>query len=250
MSSGSPRSPRGAPRPGDGPGAPLHVPDRLVRERLARGGFAGAVFDFDGLLVDSEPLWADAERELLARHGDQLTPADAAATHGRSIDDTIDGYAVRLRLTDVDALRAELMALMAERYRSQARLRPGATDLVRLLGDTMPLAVASNTDGPLVRAVLDACGIGTAFSAVVSGLDVARGKPWPDLYLAACRAIGVAASDALAFEDSPPGVRSAKAAGLFCVGVPDRPGIDLVAAGADLVVDSLEAFRSMLDIQG
>ena len=74
---------------------------------------------------------------------------------------------------------------------------------------------------------------------VVSGQDLGQPKPAPEVYLAACRALGVAPGDAIAFEDSPMGVQSALAAGLFVVGVPERPDVDLAAAGAHVVLESL-----------
>jgi HAD superfamily hydrolase (TIGR01509 family) len=220
---------RGALTPGSGRGAPIRLPGR----------FRAAVFDMDGLLVDSEPLWALAETDLLARHGDRFTPADAEATHGRSIDETIDAYARRLGGADRAALRAELLALIRAHYSGGAPVRPGARELVRWLEGRMRLAVASNTDGDLVRLALEGAGLLDAFAAVVSGADVGRSKPHPDVYLAACRALGVEPRDAVAFEDSPAGVQAAKAAGMTCVGVPERDGVDLAAAGADVVVGSL-----------
>jgi beta-phosphoglucomutase-like phosphatase (HAD superfamily) len=222
--------------PSAGQGAPLTLPGR----------FRAAVFDLDGVLVDSEPLWVEAETDLLARHGHRLTPADARATHGRSIEDTVRAYA-RLLSTDPLPLRAELMGLMRAHYLDGIPVRRGAPELVRSLQGRMALAVASNTDTDLVRLALDHAGLLDAFAAVVSSRDVGRAKPYPDVYLAACRALDVAPRDALAFEDSPAGVRSAKAAGMTCVGVPDREDVDLAAAGADVVVRSLAELTAVVD---
>jgi HAD superfamily hydrolase (TIGR01509 family) len=210
-------------------GAPFTLPGR----------FRAAVFDMDGLLVDSEPLWAIAERDLLAHHGEHFTSADAEATHGRSIEDTIVAYARRLGGVDPTALRTELMTLMRTYYAEGAPLRPGARELVRSLEGRLMLGVASNTDGALVRLALENVGLLDAFAAIISGDDVGRGKPYPDVYLAACHALGVEPRDAVAIEDSPIGVRAAKAAGMTCVAVPERDGLDLAAAGADVVVGSL-----------
>ncbi len=193
----------------------------------------------DGLLVDSEPLWAIAERDLLAHHGERFTPDDVEATHGRSIEDTIAAYARRLGGVDPTNLRTELMTLMRAHYAEGPPLRPGARELVRSLDGLLMLGIASNTDGPLVRLALENAGLLDAFAAVISAGDVGQGKPHPGVYLAACHALGVEPRDAVAFEDSPIGVRAAKAAGMTCVGVPEREGLDLAAAGADVVVGSL-----------
>jgi HAD superfamily hydrolase (TIGR01509 family) len=215
--------------PGSGPGSSLVLP----------GPFRAAVFDLDGVLIDTEPLWAAAEAELLERHGDRFTALDAEATHGRSIEDTVAVYAARLESADAAGIRDELTAAMRVHYAAGPPLRPGARELVEALGRQMPLAVASNTDGDLVRLALRGAGLLEAFTAIASGADLGRAKPHPDVYLAACQRLGVAPRLAVAFEDSPGGVQAAKAAGMLCVGVPDRDGVDLYAAGADMVVASL-----------
>ena len=125
---------------GDGtqlPGVPTR--DR----RPLRHRFRAAVFDFDGLMVDSEPLWIAAERELLARHGVELTAADIEMTHGRAIEEMMLIYARRIPGADPRALAVELMAIMREGYAAGVPLRPGALALVRELSAHMPLAVAS-----------------------------------------------------------------------------------------------------------
>jgi HAD superfamily hydrolase (TIGR01509 family) len=193
----------------------------------------------DGLLFDTEPLWRAAESALLERHGDRFTDADAEATHGRSIQDTVDAYAARLDGADVAVIRGELMAEMRLHYAAGPPLRPGAREMVEALGRHLPLAVASNTDAELVRLALEGAGMLGAFAVIASGADLGRAKPHPDVYLLACQRLGVAPRLAVAFEDSPAGVQAAKAAGMWCVGVPDRDGVDLYAAGADLVVGSL-----------
>ncbi len=202
------------------------------------GRFRAAVFDMDGLLLDTEPMWHDAERELLERHGDTFTEADLVASHGRALVDTAAAYAARLGLT-ADAIEAEIAEIMLAHFLAGAPLRPGARALVDGLEGRIALAVASNTTADLVHLALGAVGLG-ALRVVVSGMDMGRPKPLPDVYAAACRALGVAPGDAVAFEDSPMGVRSAVDAGLFVVGVPDRPEVDLAEAGAHVVLGSLE----------
>ena len=201
------------------------------------GRFRAAVFDMDGLLLDTEPLWHDAERELLERHGDTFSDADLEASHGRALVDTAAVYAERLGLP-ADAIEREIGEIMLAHYVAGAPLHAGARELVDALEGRVALAVASNTSADLVRQALDAVGL-SALGVVVSGQDLGQPKPAPDVYVAACRALGVAPADAIAFEDSPMGVQSALAAGLFVVGVPERPDVDLAAAGAHLVLGSL-----------
>ncbi len=229
MTSARPGNSREAPRAFTGRGASFVLP----------GGYAAAVFDMDGLLLDTEPLWAAAEADLLARRGLPYTAADAAATHGRSVADVIAIYAARMGGVDPAVLEAELMDLAEARYVAGPALMPGALALVQALHGRLPLAVASNTASSLVRGALERAGLLSAFETVASGADLGRGKPHPAVYLAACAALGVAPARAVAFEDSPTGVRSARDAGLAVVGVPERDGVDLAAEGAFLVLGSL-----------
>ena len=201
------------------------------------GRFRAAVFDMDGLLLDTEPLWHDAERELLERHGDTFSDADLEASHGRALVDTAAVFAERLGLP-ADTIEREIGEIMLAHYVAGAPLHVGARELVDALEGRVALAVASNTSADLVRRALDAVGL-SALGVVVSGQDLGQPKPAPDVYVAACRALGVAPADAIAFEDSPMGVQSALAAGLFVVGVPERPDVDLAAAGAHVVLGSL-----------
>jgi HAD superfamily hydrolase (TIGR01509 family) len=206
------------------------------------GRFHAVLFDMDGLLLDSEPLWVSAETELLERHGERFTEADREATHGRALAESVAAYAERLGGIDATALEVELLGLMRARYAVGAPLRPGARSLVRGLVGRVRLGVASSTTTPLVRLALEGAGLLDAFEIIASGADLGRAKPHPAAFLEGCRLLGVEPADAIAFEDSPVGVRAAHAAGLFVVAVPDREGVaeGLVAAGADLVLGSLE----------
>ena len=213
------------------------IADRLVLP----GPFRAVVFDMDGLLLDTEPLWAQAEAELLERHGDRLTAADREATHGRGMAESVVIYAKRLGGLDPVMLEAELLALMRAHYATGPEMRPGAEALVRGLVGRVRLGVASSTTAPLVRLGLERAGLLDAFEVLTSGADLGRSKPFPDAYLEACRALEVSPSEAIAFEDSPVGVQAAVAAGMVVVAVPDRPGVEPVlrAAGAHHVVASL-----------
>ena len=191
----------------------------------------------DGLLLDTEPMWNAAERELLERHGHVYTDEDRLAAHGRAMVDSAVVYSARLGIAPADIER-EVLDIMLGHYEAGAPIHDGALALLDALVGRMALAVASNTTARLVHRALEASGLGM-LTVVTSGADLGRPKPLPDVYLEACRVLRVAPGDAVAFEDSPTGIRAAAAAGLLTVGVPDRDDVGLAAAGADVVIASL-----------
>ncbi len=199
------------------------------------------VFDLDGLLVDTEILWQEEEAALLADHGVEHTREDSLATVGRAIDHSVAYFARRMGEPEsaVPELRRELIARMRAAFANRAQPLPGAVELVRGIAEAaVPMAVASNTDRDLVLLALERAGITDAFDVVVSAQDVEQAKPAPDVYLRACRALGVEPSEALALEDSESGIAAARAAGLRVYAVPQLAEMDVSAA--DRVLESLE----------
>jgi HAD superfamily hydrolase (TIGR01509 family) len=179
------------------------------------------------------------EQALLARHGGVYTDEDRVATRGRSVEDSLAVYAGRVGLDpgDLPAFRAELIDLFLSALPA-IRPMPGAVRLVRSLAGRMPLAVASSSPRTVVEEIIVASGLRDAFDTVLSGDDVEHNKPSPDIYTLACRRLAADPADAIAFEDSGPGVMAAVRAGVFCVAVQTDPAIDV--AGADLVLPTLE----------
>ena len=202
-------------------------------------GFRAVVFDMDGVLLDTEPCWHRAEAELLRRH-DGPADFDPFATTGWSMEATIHLYAGWLGVGPeaFPALETELYEIVHDEYARSMEHRPGARELVDRLRGVVPLAVASNTIHDLVVFALESTGLLDAFETVVTADQVAAGKPAPDVYLEACRRLGVAPSEAIALEDSESGVIAAKAAGMTVVAIPQWAVVDVSAA--DHVIDSLE----------
>ena len=206
------------------------------------GRYLAVIFDMDGLLLDTETLWHEAEVELFRRHGAEFTWDDKMAVIGTSFEITARYFADRLRRPSAEgaALVDEMVTLMHERVLRQVEARPGALELVDRLRalDGVRLGLASNSPRFLVDDALATAGLTGAFETVVTSSDVEHAKPAPDIYLRACRDLGVDPSQALALEDSASGVAAAKAAGLTCVAVPQFAETDVSAA--DRIVDSLE----------
>jgi HAD superfamily hydrolase (TIGR01509 family) len=196
----------------------------------------------DGLLLDTEGLWDRAEGELFRRHGDAWTFEDKLAVMGTSFETSARYYAERLGepVARGPALVAEMRTLMKAELERNVDAHPGAVELVRRLRelDGVRVGLASNSSRELVDVALRVAGLEGAFDAIVTADDVTNAKPAPDVYLRACELLGVPPSEALALEDTAPGIAAAKAAGLTCIAVPQFAETDVSAA--DRVVSSLE----------
>ena len=199
----------------------------------------GLVFDFDGLICDTETSSFETAREIYAEHGVELTLArwqDRIGTHGRHW--LADLEAAVGPLTNFDALVDRRRLAHHERMQAEQSL-PGVDEFTaRAVEAGLALAVASSSSVSWVTDHLDRLGLLDRFGAIRTSEDGVPAKPDPEVYLQALAAIGVEPDEGIAFEDSPNGVAAAKAAGLFCVAVPNRMTSGLDLSHADLVVDS------------
>jgi len=200
------------------------------------------VFDLDGVLVDSEPVWEQVRRELVAERGGHWARDAQRRLMGMS---TPEWAAYLSRDLGVGLPPGQVATLvidrMAARYAERVPLMAGAADAVRRIGGRWPLGVASSSPPRLIETVLRSAGLRSCFSVVMSTEQVARGKPAPDIYLAVATALGFPPGDCAAVEDSANGLRSAAAAGLRVIAVPQPgypPGPDALAL-ASLVLPSL-----------
>lgn len=201
------------------------------------------VFDMDGVLVDTEPVWEEVRRAYVARAGGRWLPDTQSRLMGMSTPEW-SGY------LDADLgvgrgagrVADEVIDEMAARYRAQLPLIPGAVPAIHRLGSRFPLALASSSPRRLIDQVLASAGVTDAFGATVSTEECAAGKPDPEVYLVAARRLGVDPAACCAVEDSSNGLRSATAAGMAVVAVPHRtyPPAPDALAGASLVVDRLD----------
>ena len=196
------------------------------------------LFDMDGLLVDSEPLWFEVERAVMARLGGQWGEADQQALIGGSLDRTVSRLLAKAAApaSREDVARwlvAEMAALIGARG---LQLQPGAGPLLAGLDAAgVPCALVTASSRAIMEAVLKATGL--SFSVTVCGEDVRRGKPDPEPYLLAAAGLGAPASGCVVLEDSPTGVAAARAAGCPVIAVPSVP----VPPGPGLLtVESLE----------
>ncbi|SET60719.1 haloacid dehalogenase superfamily, subfamily IA, variant 3 with third motif having DD or ED [Nonomuraea wenchangensis] len=178
------------------------------------------VFDLDGVLVDSEPVWEEVRRAFVAEHGGTWQPDTQSRLMGMSTGEWAAYlHELGVRLTP-DEIARGVVDRMTARYRDEVPLMPGAVEAVRRLAAERTLGLASSSPRRLIDVVLDAAGLTACFAATVSTEEVERGKPAPDGYLEAARRMGVDPGGCVAVEDSSNGLRSAYAAGMRVIAVP------------------------------
>ena len=200
------------------------------------------VFDLDGVLIDSEPVWEQVRRGLVAERGGHWAPDAQRRLMGMSTPEWARYLSEDLGVgLPPDQVAALVVDRMAASYRDHIPLLPGAVEAVRRLAARWPLGLASSAPAALIETVLEASGLRSCFQVAMSTEQVARGKPAPDIYLAVAARLGVASADCAAVEDSSNGLRSAAAAGLRVIAIPRPqypPDPDALAA-TSLVLPSL-----------
>ncbi|MGH2447211.1 MAG: hexitol phosphatase HxpB [Chloroflexota bacterium] len=204
------------------------------------------IFDMDGVLIDTEPVWRAVERDIFAGLGLRLSEEQLVESMGVPLAEV-----VRRRYQShpwegpkLDEVAASIETGVIDRARGEGEPAPGAVEaLAHVRSRGLPIAIASSSSHALIDAVIDRLGIGEYIDALCSGDDEVAGKPNPAVFLTAARRLGVAPAECLTIEDSPVGVLAAKRAGMLCVALPDP-----VLAGdeafqvADLRLESLEHF--------
>jgi HAD superfamily hydrolase (TIGR01509 family) len=200
-------------------------------------------FDLDGVLIDSEQAWDAARRTVVAETGGEWRPDATRAMMGMSAPEWSrylhDELGVPLA---PDEINHRVVERLLAGYREGLPLLPGAVDAVKRLAARWPLGLASSANRPVIDLALDLAGLRKRFAVTVSGEEVSRGKPAPDVYLEAASKLGIDPESAAAVEDSTNGLKSASAARMMVVAVPNRefPPTQEALALADLVVRSLE----------
>ena len=203
---------------------------------------AAVVFDLDGVLLDSEVAWNEAKQELTLEAGGRWREDAPRAMMGMSSPEWSrylhDELGVPLEPQEISDAVVERLA---ERYRRRLPLIDGAREAVERLGARWPLGLASSSNRPIIDLVLASSGLGRHFAVVLSSEEVGRGKPAPDVYLAAMEAFGAEPRSGAAIEDSDNGILAARAAGMRVIAIPnpDYPPSAESLEAADVVLDSL-----------
>ena len=210
---------------------------------MAPASVAAVIFDLDGVLLDSESAWVEVKKEFTEESGGRWEDRARVEMLGMSSTEWSRYMHDELGVpVPPEEISSEVADRLVERYRRRLPLLPGAVEAVRSMASEWPLALATSSNRNVIDLVLQESGLAGAFDATVSSEEVDRGKPAPDVYLEAAKQLGVEPTACVAIEDSTNGIRSAHAAGMAVVAVPNRdfpPEADALAL-ADLELDSLE----------
>jgi HAD superfamily hydrolase (TIGR01509 family) len=199
------------------------------------------VFDLDGVLLDTEEAWDEARREIAAERGGRWRPDAQRAMMGMSSPEWSRYMHEVIGVADPpDRIAEDVVERMADLYRRELPLVDGALDAVHRLAARWPLGIASSSNRPLIDLFLELTATEELFEATVSSEEVASGKPAPDVYLETAGRLEVLAGRCAAIEDSENGIRSAAAAGMTVVAIPNRvfpPSAEALSLAA-VVLDS------------
>jgi len=202
----------------------------------------------DGLLIDTEPIWRQIEIEVFGSVGLHLTEEQCLQTMGVRVAQVVGLWFSRhpWEGPSPDEITARIERGVIDRVLASGEPKPGVLATLELFHQAgLPIAIASSSSEEMIAAVIDRLSIARYVQAFCSADREPEGKPHPAVYLRAAERLGVPPEQCVAFEDSPNGVVSAKAAGMFCIAVPD-PYLadDPRMAQANLTLDSLEEFTA------
>jgi HAD superfamily hydrolase (TIGR01509 family) len=200
------------------------------------------VFDLDGVLVDSEEAWNEARRQLVEERDGRWTDKAQKDMMGMSSTEWSRYMHEVLGVPEPpDEISAEVVRRLEQLYRERLPLIPGAVEAVERVAARWPLGLASSSNRPLIDLALELSGLARFFRVTVSSEEVPHGKPAPDVYLAAARRLGCDPARCAAIEDSENGIRSAVAAGMRVIAIPNRafPPSPETLTAADVVLPSI-----------
>jgi HAD superfamily hydrolase (TIGR01509 family) len=200
------------------------------------------IFDMDGVIINSEPIWEKTEKILLARRDLEYDPTYRDKIVGLNQKDSGKLLKETFNLPEkIEELLAERIGILLSLFDKELELVPGLPIILKELKESgFLLALASSSPLRVINFVLDKFSLHEFFSLVISGEFVENGKPAPDIYLYTAEKLGIQPTECVIIEDSVNGVKSAKSAGMICIAIPDKRLNQKVFQIADLVVDSID----------
>lgn len=212
------------------------------------------IFDMDGLLVDTEPVWEEAETEVMESLGVKVDPDVRSRLVGLRNDEFLGQmrqiYNIQI---SSEALQNAVLERMLELVPEKAEPKPGAVEMLRFTQDyAIPVAIASSSPRVVIEAVVASRGWAEIIPVRCSAEFLPKGKPAPDVYLHAAQELGISPLHCLALEDSPTGARAAVAAGMICYAVPDlsHTSIEAFTGVTDHIFDTLHDVLGHLHSSG
>ncbi len=205
------------------------------------------IFDMDGLLIDSEPLWKESEIKTFNEIGVPLTRKMASETSGLREDEAIEHWYKIYKWKNVTPkeVEARITKKIIDLIKVKGQARIGVYNVIKIVkGKKLPMAIASASISEVINAVVDKLGIRQDMKVIHSAEHEQYGKPHPAVYITTAEKLNVDPESCLAFEDTPRGVLAAKSARMKCIAVPDemKKG-DKIFQIADVVLDTLEDFK-------
>lgn len=204
------------------------------------------IFDMDGVLVDSETWFLAQLADFIRSHGIEPDPKDLHALGGASMDDENRYLSKTLSVSEDEAQKLKQAWFNEHPWNYAPLLKPGVHEFLKLIHDCgYKCAVASSSPMASIQQMISQCGLEGQFDVVVSGEQFTRTKPDPEIYNYTVSALGVPASSVIVIEDSPIGIRAARAAGLYTVGLYD-PNTDFDISQADLQIQTFSDLDEMI----
>lgn len=187
-------------------------------------GIEAVIFDLDGTLVDSMWMWREIDIEYLGRFGIPLPDGLQTAIEGMSFSETAVYFKERFHIPDtLEQIKEDWNRMAWDKYLHQVPLKRGVAEFLQACRSrSLPMGIATSNSRQLVENIARVHGLEDFFSCIMTGCDVAKGKPSPDIYLAVAAQLGVAPENCLVFEDIIPGIQAGKSAGMKVCAVEDK----------------------------
>ncbi len=184
---------------------------------------SAVIFDLDGTLVDSMWMWRAIDIEYLGRFGIPLPEDLQTRIEGMSFQETAVYFKEHFPIQDsLEKIKKDWNQMAWDKYRYEVPLKPGALEFLKLCKEKqLQLGIATSNSRELVENIIEVHGLGDFFSCIMTGSDIKRGKPFPDIYLSVAEALKVSPERCLVFEDIVPGIQAGKNAGMRVCAVED-----------------------------
>lgn len=207
------------------------------------------IFDLDGTLVDSMWMWYDIDVEYLGRFGITIPEGLQADIEGMSFSETAVYFKERFQIPDsLEKMKSDWNEMAWDKYTHEVPLKEGAAEFIKACRRRgILLGIATSNSRELVENIVSVHGLKEDFACIMTGCDVNRGKPAPDIYLAVARELSVEPEDCLVFEDIIPGIQAGIAAGMEVCAIEDAYSLYQLEEKAALADYFIRDYRELLD---